>query len=65
MASPCSISDWLADHPPAEEALFIEVLNQNGHSLSNQPGTGSIHFVQLIFEDSFEVCSFYKYYGQS
>jgi hypothetical protein len=38
-----------------EEAFFMEVLNQNGHSLSNQPGTGSIHFVQLIFQDSFEV----------
>jgi hypothetical protein len=54
VATVSAIGDWQADNPRAEEALFIEVLNQNGHSLSNQPGTGSIHFVQLTFEDAFE-----------
>ncbi|KAF2692225.1 glycoside hydrolase family 63 protein [Lentithecium fluviatile CBS 122367] len=36
------------------KSLFTDVLNQNGRSLSNQPGTGSVHFVQLIFQDNFE-----------
>lgn len=38
-----------------EEALFLEALNKDGNNLANDPGPGNMHFVQLIFQDSFEV----------
>jgi mannosyl-oligosaccharide glucosidase len=43
-----------------EEALFMESLNQDNNVLSNQPGPGNMHFVQLIFQDSFEVSFLYE-----
>ncbi|KAF2642248.1 glycoside hydrolase [Massarina eburnea CBS 473.64] len=36
------------------KSLFVDALNQENNILSNQPGPGNMHFVSLIFQDSFE-----------
>ncbi|PVH93879.1 glycoside hydrolase family 63 protein [Periconia macrospinosa] len=36
------------------KSLFLEALLKDGNNLANDPGPGNMHFVQLIFQDSFE-----------
>ncbi|CAI6338254.1 unnamed protein product [Periconia digitata] len=36
------------------KSLFLEALSSDGNNLANDPGSGNMHFVQLIFQDNFE-----------